>query len=86
MRLMQNAETINRLVAQGVFLLKAFHAESDKDPAGGETEFLCGEFAGWRETLHTLYHDCAEEIVMRALAKSHLPVPSTAIHTSARRF
>jgi hypothetical protein len=40
MHLMQNAETIDRLVAQGEFLLKTFHAEYEKDPAGYETEFL----------------------------------------------
>jgi hypothetical protein len=49
---MQNAETINRLVKQGEFLLKTFHAEYEKDPAGHETEFLRGELAGWRDTLH----------------------------------
>src|ERR1035437_7356188 len=70
MHLMQNAETINRLVAQGEFLLKSFHAEYEKDPAGYETAFLRGDLAGWRDTLHTLYHDCAEEIVDRVLAKT----------------
>jgi hypothetical protein len=29
---LQNAETINRLVEQGEFLLKTFHAEYEKDP------------------------------------------------------
>jgi hypothetical protein len=52
MHLMQNAETINGLVAQGEFLLKTFHAEYEKDPAGHETEFLRGELAGWRDALH----------------------------------
>ena len=46
MRLMQNAETINRLAAQGEFLLKTFHAGYEKDPAGYKTEFLCGKLAG----------------------------------------
>ena len=72
MHLMQNAETINRLVAQGECLLKSFHAEYEKDPAGYETEFLRGDLAGWRDTLHTLYHDCAEEIVDRVLANTCL--------------
>ncbi len=31
---LQNAETINRLVEQGEFLLKSFHDEHQKDPAG----------------------------------------------------
>ena len=69
MHLMQNSETINRLVEQGECLLKAFHAEYEKDPAGYETEFLRGNLAGWRSTLHTLYRDGAEEIVDRVLAK-----------------
>ena len=43
MHLMQNAETINRLVTQGELLLKTFHAEYEKDPAGCETEFLRGD-------------------------------------------
>ena len=87
MHLMQNAETINRLVAQGEFLLKAFHAEYEKDPAGCETEFLRGGFAGWRDTLHTLYHDCAEEIVDRVRAKTGLTIPDTLVHLfEARGF
>ena len=77
MRLRQNAETINRLGAQGEFLLKTFHAEYEKDPAGYKTEFLCGKLAGWRETLHTLYHDGAEEIVDRVVAKTCLGIPDS---------
>ena len=75
MRLMQNAETINRLVEQGEFLLKAFHAAFEKDPAATETEFLRGDFAGWRDTLHTLYHESGEEIVDRVLAGTGLTIP-----------
>ena len=75
MLLMQNTETINRLVKQGEFILKTYHAEHEKDPAGDESEFLRGNLAGWRETLHTLYHDDAEEIVERVAAKTHLDVP-----------
>ena len=81
MHWMQNAETINRLVAQGEFLLKTFHAEHEKDPTGRETEFLRGGFAGWRDTLHTLYHECAEEIVDRVLAKTCLTIPDTLVHS-----
>jgi hypothetical protein len=77
MHLMQNAETINRLVAQGEFLLKTFHAEYEKDPAGYKTEFLCGKLAGWRDTLHTLYHDCAEEIVDRVVGETCLAIPDS---------
>jgi hypothetical protein len=73
----QNAETIHRLVEQGEFLLKTFHAEYKKDPAGDETEFLRGNVAGWRSTLHTLYHDGAEEIVDRVLANTSLAIPDS---------
>ena len=83
MHLMQNTETINRLVAQGEFLLRSFHAEYEKDPVGCQTEFLRGDLAGWRDTLHTLYHDCAEEIVDRVLAKTHLAIPDSLVHSSA---
>ena len=75
MHLMQNAETINRLVAQGEILLKSFHAEYEKNSTGYETWFLRGDLAGWRDTLHTLYHDSAEEIVDRVLAQTRLVMP-----------
>ena len=85
MPLMQNAETINRLVAQGEILLKSFHAEYEKNSAGYETWFLRGDLAGWRDTLHTLYHDCAEEIVDRVLAKPRLAMPNSLVHSSTPR-
>ena len=85
MPLMQNAETINRLVAQGEILLKSFHAEYEKNSAGYETWFLRGDLAGWRDTLHTLYHDCAEEIVDRVFAKTRLAMPDSLVHSSAPR-
>jgi len=47
MQLFQNAETIDRLVAQGELLLKAFHAKKETDPTGHEAEFLRGDLAGW---------------------------------------
>jgi hypothetical protein len=72
---LQNAETINRLVEQGEFLLKSFHDEHQKDPAGLETEFARGELIGWRATLHTLYRDYAEDIVNRVVARTHLTLP-----------
>ena len=77
MLLMQNAETINRLLEQGEFILKTYHAEYEKDPAGHKTEFLRGNLAGWHETLHTLYHDGAEEIVKSVVAKTRLDVPDS---------
>jgi len=75
MYLIANEETIDRLVVQGVSILQAFHATHYNDPRGNESEFLRGSFAGWRSTLHTEYHDCAEEIVDRAVAKSGLSIP-----------
>ncbi|MFZ0770508.1 MAG: hypothetical protein WCA49_02940 [Candidatus Sulfotelmatobacter sp.] len=72
---LQNAETINRLVEQGEFLLKSFHDEHQKDPAGVETEFARGELIGWRSTLHTLYRDYAEDIVNRVLTRTRLTIP-----------
>ena len=81
----QNAETINRLIEQGEFLLKSFHMEYEKNPAGYEAEFLRGDLAGWRDTLHTLYHNCAEDIVDRVLAKTCLAIPDCLVHSSAIR-
>jgi len=37
---LQNAETINRLVEQGEFLLKRFRDEHRKEPAGLERNIL----------------------------------------------
>jgi hypothetical protein len=85
MHLMQNAETIDRLVIQGEILLKNFHVEYKKYPIGRKTEFLCGNLAGWRDTLHTLYHGCAEEIVDRVVVKTCLAIPDTLVHSFAPR-
>ena len=73
---LQNAETINRLVEQGEFLLKSFHDERRKEPAGVETECARGELIGWRSTLHTLYRDRAEDIVNRVVARTRLTLPA----------
>ena len=70
----QNAETMDRLVAQGELFLKTCHVEYEKDPASRHAEFLRGNLAGWRSTLHTLYGDCAEEIVDRVLIKTCLAI------------
>jgi hypothetical protein len=85
MHLIANAETIDRLVEQGVDFSKAFHAEYEKDPTGPEAQFLRGEFSGWRSTLHTEYHDGAEEIVDRVLAETCLPIPAGEIGTDVAR-
>jgi len=75
MHLRQNAETIDRLVAQGGLLLKAYQAEYDDNPASFHAEFLRGDFAGWRSTVHTLYGVSAEEIVERVLMETRLANP-----------
>ena len=85
MQLIANAETIDRLVEQGVDFSKAFHAEYEKDPTGPEAQFLRGEFSGWRSTLHIEYHDGAEEIVDRVLAETCLPIPAGEIGTDVAR-
>jgi hypothetical protein len=72
---LQNAETINRLVEQGEYLLKTFHAEHEKDPTGWNTEFVRGNLMGWRSTLHTLYRDYAEDIVNRVVTRTRLSLP-----------
>ena len=79
---LQNAETINRLVEQGEFLLK-FHDERQKDPAGMETEFARGELRGWRSTLHTLYRDYAEDIVNRVVSRTSLTIPDGEVPSGA---
>jgi hypothetical protein len=72
---LQNAETINRLVEQGELLLKTFHTEYKKEPAGAESEFARGELIGWRSTLHTLYRGHAEDIVSRVVTRTRLAIP-----------
>jgi len=80
---LQNAETINRLVEQGESLLKIFHDEQLKDSGSLETEFARGELAGWRSTLHTLYRDCAEDIVSRVISRTHLTIPDGEVPSGA---
>jgi hypothetical protein len=80
---LQNAETINRLVEHGEFLLKSFHAEHRKDPAGLETEFARGGLIGWRSTLHTLYRDYAEDIVNRVVTRTGLTIPDGEVPSGA---
>lgn len=75
MQIFENAETIDRLVAQGEVLLKALHAVNENDLTGHHAEILKGELAGWCSTLHTLYRDHADSVVERARAKASLPVP-----------
>jgi len=72
---MQNAETIDRLVKQGGLLLKTYHTEYHKNPASFHAEFLRGSLAGWRSTVHTLYGDCAQEIIDRVLIEARLAIP-----------
>jgi len=81
--LLQNAETISRLVEQGELLLKTFHDEYEKEPAGVESEFARGELIGWRRTLHTLYRDRAEDIVSRVVVRTRLTIPRGAVPIGA---
>ena len=83
MHLFQNAETIDRLVKQGEFVLKTYHTEYDEDPASFHAEFLRGSLAGWRSTVHTLYGTCAEEIIDRVLIKTCLAIPGDEIRSGA---
>ncbi len=80
---LQNAETIRRLVEQGEFLLKSFHQEHRKQPQGLETEFARGELIGWRSTLHTMYRDCAEDIVTRVITRTRLTLPDGDVPSGA---
>jgi hypothetical protein len=80
---LQNAETINRLVEQGEFLLKSFHDEHQKDPTGMEAEFARGELIGWRSTLHTLYRGYAEDIVNRVVTRTRLSIPDFEVPSGA---
>ena len=59
----------------GCSLLEGISCRAQNDPTGHEADFLRGEFTGWRSTLHTEYHDCAEEIVDRVLTQTGLPIP-----------
>ena len=79
----QNAETINRLVEQGELLLKNFHDEHQKKTEVVETEFARGELVGWRCTLHTLYRDCAEDIVTRVITRARLAIPDGDVPSGA---
>ena len=79
MQLIANQETIDRLVEQGALLLEAFHAEYERNPIGHDADFLRGNFTGWRSTIHIVYHECAEEIVDRVLAQTHMSIPAEEI-------
>jgi hypothetical protein len=80
---LQNAETIHRLVEQGEVLLKKFHDEHRKDPAGAETELARGELIGWRSTLHTLYGDDGEDVVNRVLTRTRMSIPDGEVLSGA---
>jgi hypothetical protein len=82
MRLIANQETIDRLVEQGILFSEAFYAEYDRNSAGHAVAFLRGNFAGWRSTIHTLYHECAEQIVDRVKARIQRPIPGEEIESA----
>ncbi|MGH9433105.1 MAG: hypothetical protein ACRD3T_16360 [Terriglobia bacterium] len=72
-----NEETTrDRLVEQGIFLLKAFHDEFTKDASGRETEFWRGELAGWRHTLERIYGEGATHNIIDLVRHgANLPIP-----------
>ena len=70
-----DTETVNRLVQQGKFLLKAFHEEYAKDRTGRDTEFYRGNITGWRLTLQAFFPDFAEQVIDRARSESGLAIP-----------
>jgi hypothetical protein len=80
---LQNAETLDRLVDQGELLVKTFHSEYGKYPAGVKSEFARGELIGWRRTLHTVYRDRAEDIVSRVAVRTQLTIPRGAVPIGA---
>jgi hypothetical protein len=80
---LENAETIHRLVEQGELLVTSFYSEYEKDAAGVETEFARGELTGWRNTLHTVYHDRAEDIVKRVVTRTRLTIPNGEVRSRA---
>ena len=55
---------------------KPFMMSTKNGPTGPEAEFLRGELAGWRSTLYTEYHECAEQIVDRVRSQTGLTIPS----------
>jgi hypothetical protein len=62
-----NVETVGQLVEKGGFMLKAYHAECDKNAASRETEFWRGNISGFRYAVGEMYgqeaiHGVLEEV------------------------
>ena len=73
MHLIANAETIDRLVEQGALLLQVFHAECVKNPTGCDTDFLRGEFTGWRSTIHTSTTNVPRKLLTASSSRQDCP-------------
>ena len=63
-RQIPSVDTIDRLINQSSFLLKAYHAECDKNAASRETEFWRGNLSGFRYAVGEIY---GREVVHRVL-------------------
>jgi hypothetical protein len=78
---LHDPQTIDRLVEQGVYALRTFHEEYEKDPTSRETEFRRGMVIGFRHTLHTFYGDYTSEIIDRVRQTANLAIPHAGIMT-----
>ena len=67
----QSPGRAGRIASEDPFTLSA-----RKTPVGWNTEFVLGELIGWRSTLHSLYRDCAEDIVAHVVARTDLTFPA----------
>jgi hypothetical protein len=64
----------DRLVQQGVFLLKTFHEHKARQT--NEVEFWRGNLAGFRHTVESLYcRDAASNILRRLRQETKLRIP-----------
>lgn len=71
-----NAETIDRLTGQLVWLLRTFHEECEKSGPSPETEFWRGNFAGTKRSLFSIYGEgVTDEVLNRVRQATGLPIP-----------
>jgi hypothetical protein len=70
-------ERQRKLIAEnGESLLKMFHSSYGQNPTSPETEFLRGQFTGWKRMLLMLYDEAvAEEMILAVSVKTGLTVP-----------
>jgi hypothetical protein len=71
-----DVETISRATEQGVYLLKTFWQEHEKESFGKDTEFARGNLAGFRIALRSVFNEIvAEEIINRVRETTKLKIP-----------